>query len=91
MKKRLFPLILLAALSPVQAQEGDGAKELYSQHCVQCHASEVYTRPERKVTSLDGLQRQVRRCELALGLKWFDEDILDMTHYLNVKFYHFEP
>jgi len=43
------------------------------------------------VTSLEGLDRQVRRCELALGLKWFDEEIADMTGYLNTHHYKFQP
>jgi predicted site-specific integrase-resolvase len=42
------------------------------------------------VTSLDGLERQVQRCETALGLRWFDEDIKDVASYLNHHFYSFE-
>lgn len=66
------------------------AHALYETNCIKCHGPEVYLRPDRKVTSLDGLTRQVRRCETALGLRWFDEEIADVTAYLNEKFYKFE-
>jgi hypothetical protein len=43
------------------------------------------------VESLDGLERQVRRCETTIGLRWFDEDIQDVVGYLNRHYYRFEP
>ena len=93
MKTRQLPLLLLtAAFSlPAPGEPEDSAKTLYDENCVRCHGTEVYTREDRKVTSLEGLERQVQRCELALGLKWFDEEISEVTSYLNEHFYHFEP
>lgn len=91
---RILALFLLATSLSVEAAEAEDTsdvKALYDQHCTSCHETEVYTRSDRKVTSHDGLQRQVRRCELALGLKWFDEEIADMTAYLNTHYYRFEP
>ncbi len=69
----------------------DNAQALVNQNCVQCHGTEVYTRKDRKVLSLDGLGRQVRRCEIALELRWFDEDIQAVTDHLNNQFYRFKP
>jgi hypothetical protein len=74
-------------LVPVEASEP--AETLYQTHCLQCHGSEIYTRADRKVTSLEGLERQVQRCELSLGLQWFDEDIGEVASYLNQHYYHF--
>lgn len=79
----LVPVSLLAAPS-------ERGQELHEASCLQCHGSEIYTRDERLVTSLDGLKRQVQRCESALGLTWFDEDIADVAAYLNHHFYQFE-
>lgn len=73
-----------------QAQPTENAEELYETNCLSCHGSEIYTRDGRMVTSLDGLERQVQRCETALGLRWFDEDIKDVASYLNHHFYSFE-
>lgn len=84
----------LATLLLIPAAQADAAdtahgQALVQQHCMACHDNGVYTRPNRRVTSLDGLQKQVRRCELSLGLKWFDEDINAVTGYLNESFYKF--
>lgn len=83
----LFLLGTLAGMS--QAADTAGGKALTDQHCYQCHGNEVYTRPDRKIRSLEGLQRQVRRCELNLGLKWFDEDVTNVSAYLSQEFYKF--
>jgi cytochrome c553 len=69
----------------------DNAQALMDQHCVQCHGSEVYTRKDRKVNSLDALGRQVRRCEFNLQLRWFDEDVQAVTDHLNRLYYRFKP
>jgi hypothetical protein len=65
-------------------------KTLVEENCVRCHASEVYTREDRRVSSLSGLQKQVQRCEQMLGLTWFDADILNVTAHLNHQYYKFD-
>lgn len=83
-------LLVTAAMGTVQAADIPAGKALSDQHCYQCHGTEVYTREDRKVRSLDALSRQVRRCELALGLKWFDDEIENVTAYLNQDYYRFK-
>jgi hypothetical protein len=82
---------LLIAPAPLLAAESESAASLYEQNCTRCHGSEVYTRNDRKVTSLAGLQQQVRRCDASLGLRWFNEDVDKVAAYLNDKYYHFKP
>lgn len=65
-------------------------KTLVDDNCYSCHENEVYTREKRMVTSRPGLSKQVQRCELSLGLKWFDEDVENAAEYLNQQFYHFK-
>jgi cytochrome c553 len=93
-----LPILLAASASSALAAEADasadkGAK-LHQQHCVSCHGSltggkpdTIYTRSDRRVTTLAGLRKQVQRCELSLGLSWFDEDVDAVTGYLNESFY----
>ena len=83
---------LLALVLPalVVAEDAD-VGELYQFNCTSCHGAEVYTRTDRKVTSPEALERQVRRCETTLSLKWFDDDIVAMAHYLNTHYYKFTP
>ncbi len=69
-------------------------KALLEKHCISCHASNfggdgsgIYTREDRKVKSAKGLVAQVRNCNTMLGLKWFDEDELNVAAYLNQTYY----
>jgi hypothetical protein len=82
----LIPSLLIALAAPGAGTSAD-AEQLYQDNCLKCHGPEVYTRDDRKVTSLPGLQRQVQRCELALGLKWFDDEINAVADYLNQNYY----
>ena len=88
----LVTLCLLALILPILASAEDtDIDELYQFNCTSCHGAEVYTRSDRKVTSPEALERQVRRCESTLSLKWFDDDIVAMAHYLNTHYYKFAP
>jgi cytochrome c553 len=81
---------LLAMASSLPAANIDNGKKLVSENCTKCHDQRVYTRPDHRVTTLDGLDKQVRRCQQSLGLKWFDDDIDDVAAYLNQTYYHFK-
>ena len=91
-KKSLTFASLLLITASVQAADFDlkSGKALVDQNCYECHKNEVYTRSDRRVTSRKALSTQVQRCELALGLKWFDEDIENVAEYLNQQFYRFK-
>ena len=91
-KRGFLSLAFLAACSNgAFAADLDHAKTLIDANCIKCHGTEVYTRADRKVTSLPGLERQVRRCDAMLSLRLFDEDIADISAYLNHHYYKFEP
>jgi len=79
---------LLAATSSLQAANPDNGKTLVEGNCTKCHDERVYTRQDRRVTTIEGLTKQVTNCERALGLKWFDDDIDDVAAYLNQNYYH---
>ena len=93
MKKSLPPLVaalLLTATGPLGAADADNGKSLTEGNCTGCHDDGVYSRKDRRVTSLAGLEKQVRRCELTLGLQWFDDDVNDVVAYLNQAYYKFK-
>ena len=89
---RIFPIALLTAFMapPAGAADIEAGKQLVATHCYKCHGTEVYTRADRRVTTLPQLHSQVRRCELSLGLTWFDQDIENVADYLNKEFYRFK-
>ena len=85
-------LILVMWVTPSLAAGFDTGtgKKLVDEHCYACHGTDVYTRDNRRVTSRSGLSAQVQRCELALNLNWFDDDVENSAEYLNLEFYHFK-
>ena len=99
MKTLITTLSLLAVgLFGAQAQAADASRgaTLHNEQCIACHAArfgdggnEIYTRANRRVTSLPGLQKQVNRCKNNLQIVWFDEDVADVTAHLNATFYIF--
>ena len=92
MHKRLLILTTtcLLAAGALPAAAADNGATLHQENCTSCHDDSVYTRKDRRVTSMDGLKKQVQRCELSQGLKWFDEDVDDVVAYLNSTYYKFK-
>ncbi|HSR62605.1 MAG TPA: cytochrome c, partial [Gammaproteobacteria bacterium] len=60
------------------------------EHCVKCHSSDMYTRENRIVNSYDALKERIRQCELSNDLAWFEEEVEDVSAYLDEEFYRFE-
>ncbi len=101
MKLTYLMILLLLASSYAQAepfQSGDAkaGKALVDKHCISCHASSfggdgsgIYTRDYRKVKSSKGLVAQIRNCNTMLGLKWFEDEELNVAKYLNQSYYKF--
>jgi len=84
----VIPAMLLLA-QPLEAADTGHGKTLKQQHCMSCHDDGVYTRSDRRVKTLEGLHKQVKRCELTLELKWFDDDVNAVAGHLNEMFYKF--
>lgn len=71
--------------------------DLHDSNCISCHAAiygakgnKIYTREDRKIETLAGLEAQLKRCKNSLGTNWPEDQILDVQYYLNSNFYHFE-
>lgn len=101
MMKRLLSACLLLISTVVTAAPFAGAdpaagKLLVEKNCVSCHASSygndgsaIYTRENRKVKTSKGLIAQIRNCNTMLGLKWFEDEELNVASYLNNTYYKF--
>ena len=81
-------------VTQANAKESDAqaikhGQEIVQKDCTRCHGDEVYSRPDRRVTSLAALGKQVRRCKDNIGIQLFDEDVDDVVKYLNSKYYKF--
>lgn len=98
MKSLFFIVALLitghATAEPFKNADAKAGKVLVDKHCINCHASSfggdgsaIYTRELRKVTSTKGLVSQIRNCNTMLGLKWFEDEELNVAKYLNQTYY----
>ena len=91
-RTRHFCSVLFAGLvwvAPVAAETFDRGQALYENHCVACHETAVHTRAERRAASRSDLRRLVASWNIHAGLGWSDEEIGDVTDYLNRRFYRF--
>jgi hypothetical protein len=80
----------MAAAQPAPPSLARG-ELLYETHCVGCHTTEVHWRDRKLARDWKGLQAQVRRWQGNTGLRWSEQEIADVTRYLNGEFYHFAP
>lgn len=84
----LGALLLLAA--PAASAAGDAAKgESLHRSCLQCHATELYLPPRRKVATLAALRRETARWADYYNPAFSRAEIDDLVAYLNRDFYKF--
>ena len=80
----------LAALTPaVQAADAARGRQLFETHCIACHSTELYKRPQPKVGDWVQLEQEVRHWQAQTGQRWSQPEIDDVAAYLNERFYHF--
>lgn len=104
MKSFLIAALLLVSITlsnlgfaePYSNADELAGKRLVDSNCISCHASSfggdgsaIYTREFRKVKTSKGLVAQVRNCNTMLGLKWFEDEELNVAKYLNNIYYKF--
>lgn len=75
--------------NPVADLNVPAGKALHDANCISCHDAKVYTRVERKVLDYTQLAAQVKRCDANLGSRLFDEDLAQITDYLNQTYYKY--
>ncbi len=86
----LFLCLLIAPFVTAQAEDINVGKELHQENCLECHKSELYERTDRTVKTLNHLRSQVLFCAVNNDVEWFDEEVDDVTAYLNAFYYLFD-
>jgi hypothetical protein len=85
--------LLLIAVAPALAQTplASRGELLYDTHCLACHSTQLHWRTNKAALDWASLRFEVRRWQGQSQLRWGDDDIDEVTRYLNDRIYHFEP
>jgi mono/diheme cytochrome c family protein len=74
------------AQAPVDLERG---RALYENHCVVCHTSKVHRRMPPSAIDREALRFIVKVWVEENRLRWGEEEIDDVVHYLDRAYYHF--
>ena len=80
--------VCLTVAVPGSAQE-DRGQALYENHCQECHDSKVHKRSTSRPESIQQLRAWVLFMSVHTDLGWGNDEIDDLTRYLNRQIYHF--
>jgi len=81
--------VLLTACGEPSLQGDPVRGAVVHEVCLDCHGTSVYLPPQRKIQSLDALRKDVRRWGDYYAPALTEQDIADVTAYLNRDFYKF--
>jgi hypothetical protein len=62
---------------------------LYTTHCIACHSTQIHWRDKRVATDWSSLKEQVRLWQGRNNLSWSEDDIIEVTRYLDQRIYRF--
>lgn len=85
----LLALTASAALHAQPAGNPTRGQLLYSNHCVECHSTQMHWRAQRLAHDWDSLKVQVRRWQADARLAWSEDDIEAVARHLNDTVYQF--
>jgi mono/diheme cytochrome c family protein len=82
--------VALAALcTGARAAAPSRGELLYTTHCIACHSTQMHWRDQRLATDLDSLRQQVRLWQGRALLSWTEDDVDEVTRYLDQRIYRF--
>jgi mono/diheme cytochrome c family protein len=85
----MWGLLVATAQAANESNEMRG-ELLYTTQCEACHTTAIHWREKKLAKDWKGLKAQVARWQVMAKLSWTDQDIVDVTLYLNKRYYHFE-
>ena len=88
---KILSIALLTFFSTYTYADVTDGKALFDeQNCIKCHAVNKFSPKKNKVNNFKKLHKQVERCSSGTSTGWFEEEVLDVSNYLNANFYHFK-
>ena len=84
--------------APFERADLQNGKVLHERNCSSCHNSmfpgghgnEIYSKDTRKIDTSKKLYSMVEFCASNNNLSWFEEELLDVSGFLNKAFYKFK-
>ena len=68
----------------------ESGEALHNKKCLTCHDNKVYTRKDRRVTSMPALTSQVNNCmKNAANANWTPKQTNSVVSFLNTRYYKF--
>lgn len=89
LRLQLANVLLGAAVFATPAIAQDRGELLYSTHCGTCHAEQIHWRARRAVSDWTSLRAEVRKWQAMASLAWSEDDVLEVSRYLNDSIYRF--
>ncbi|MEK6770988.1 MAG: cytochrome c [Pseudomonadota bacterium] len=86
----LLALTMIFLLPGAVATAAVDADKLHTERCTSCHGNSVYTRPDRRIQSMDELSAQVNACGHGSGKPLVAEERNSLIRYLNERYYKFK-
>lgn len=84
-----FIAVVFAFATSVRAEDAERGRALYESRCDSCHDTSVHNRAARKARDFASLRREVARWNAELGGAWTQQEIDDVTVFLNERYYGF--
>lgn len=83
-------VMAMALIATLHAVEFDRGAALFENHCSSCHDTQAHALGKTNhVVTLADLHARVAAWSIHSGLSWSEEDVNDVTTYLDRRFYQF--
>ena len=79
-----------AAAQRIDPEARPRGQLLYENHCMACHESVVHIRSKQGARSLEDLHARVVHWARYMKLPWSEEEVSDVTRFLESRYYKFE-
>ncbi len=86
----VFLIPIFAFADTILLGDYKNGSKLYQKSCTTCHDSSLYTRKNRNVASINGLEKRVERCSTMLRTNYNNDQNSDIVKFLNDDYYKFK-
>lgn len=84
-------LISLLFSTTLVIADYEEAEELFNEaSCMDCHNNGDFKHKKNKVSNFTELHNAVDACRFGNGADWFDDESMEVSKYLNSKFYKYK-